>query len=431
MLSKENWITIIRDFHESKIPIVIPRGFEIDFESDIRRAISLIGPRRSGKTFEMYLLISKIRQKYAKDRALYINFERTNLQGLSDKDLAIMLETYYEIYPANKGKRIWLFLDEIQNVDDWERFVRTCLDEGLSVFLSGSSAKLLSKEIATSMGGRNISYHIYPFSFKEFLSAKNFEIKKFYSSGEKALLSNLLNEFIKFGGYPEAVLYSNQRQEIMQDIFDTAIYKDVVKRGKIRNPIVLQELINALLKSKEFSINKFYNYIKSRGIKTSKDALYKYAGLLEDAFFVFLLRKHNLSYKKSEQSLPKVYFVDNGLLTLNGIDEKGRLLENLVFVELMRRKEDIAYYQNALGEEVDFTVKEGKKVKQLIQVCYDVSNFMTLERETKILIKASEEFKCNHLLLINMHEEREQTINGKKIKFIPVWKWLLEMKDER
>ncbi|MEK6824335.1 MAG: DUF4143 domain-containing protein, partial [Nanoarchaeota archaeon] len=223
----------------------------------------------------------------------------------------------------------------------------------------------------------------------------------------------------------EAVLYIDQREEIMQDIFDTAIYKDVIKRGKIRNPVVLQELINALLKSKGFSINKFYNYIKSRNIKTSKDALYKYSGLLEDAFFVFLLRKYNLSYKKSGQSLPKVYFIDNGLLTLNGIDDKGRLLENLIFVELVRRKKEIAYYQNILGEEVDFVVKEGKRVKQLIQVCYDLSNFITLERETKILIKASKEFKCNNLLLINMHEEKEQTAHGKKITFMPVWKWLL------
>src|SRR3989344_204331 len=425
MVSKEKWAEIIRDFHEKKMPAIIPREQVINFETDIRRSISLIGPRRAGKTFEMFFLITKIRQKYGNDKVLYINFENVELRELSSKDLSAMLETYYEIYPNNKGKRIWLFLDEIQNVNGWEIFVRSSLDEGISVFLSGSSAKLLSKEIATSMGGRNISYHIYPFSFKEFLSAKKFEIKKFYSSSEKALVSNMLKEFIEFGGYPEAVLYSNQREKIMQDIFDTAIYKDIIKRGKIRNPIALQELINALLKSKEFSINKFYNYIKSRGIKTSKDALYKYTGLLEDAFFVFLLRKYNLSYKKSEQSLPKVYFIDNGLLTLNRIDDKGRLLENLIFVELMRREKEIAYYQNASSEEVDFVIKEGKKVKQLIQVCYDLSDFMTLERETRVLIKASKEFKCNNLLLINMHEEKEQTINGKKIVFMPVRKWLL------
>src|SRR3989344_8420188 len=219
MLSKETWATVIKDFHESTLPTVIPRDQKIEFESDIKRAISLIGPRRAGKTFEMYLIISKIRQRYGADRVLYINFERTNLQGLSAKDMSVMLEAYYELYPANKGKRIWLFLDEIQNVNEWERFVRTCLDDGISVFLSGSSAKLLSKEIATSMGGRNISYHIYPFSFREFLEARKFEVKKFYSSQEKALLTKLLEEFLYYGGYPETVIYSDDKDKIVRDIY--------------------------------------------------------------------------------------------------------------------------------------------------------------------------------------------------------------------
>ena len=269
MVSKEKWAEIIRDFHEKKMPAIIPREQVINFETDIRRSISLIGPRRAGKTFEMFFLITKIRQKYGNDKVLYINFEKVELQELSSKDLSAMLETYYEIYPNNKGKRIWLFLDEIQNVNGWEIFVRSSLDEGISVFLSGSSAKLLSKEIATSMGGRNISYHIYPFSFKEFLTAKGFEIKKFYSSQEKALLHNLLEEFLKYGGYPEVILYSDQREKITQNIFDTAIYRDVIERGKIRNTVVMRELIKSLLNSKEFSINKFFNYIKSRGMKTS------------------------------------------------------------------------------------------------------------------------------------------------------------------
>ncbi len=428
MISKEKWAEILRDFIEKDMPKIIPRYQEIDFESDIKRAISLIGPRRAGKTFEMFFLISKIRQKHGSDKVVYINFEKAELQDLSYKDLIIMLEAYYDLYPNNKGKRIWLFLDEIQNVLEWERFVRGCLDDGASVFLSGSSAKLLSKEIATSMRGRNISYHIYPFSFREFLSAKKFEIKKFYSSHEKAVLNNLLAEFLTFGGYPETILYSKEREKITQDIFDTAIYRDVIERGKIRNTSVMRELIKALLASKEFSMNKFYNYCKSRGMKTSRDALYRYADYLSDAFFVFFLKKHNLSYKKSGQSLPKVYFVDNGLLTINDIDDKGRLLENLVFMELTRRNKNLAYYQSILKEEVDFVVKDGKIVIQLLQVCYDLSDSATLDREIRALVKASEEFKCKNLILINMQEEKEQKINGLTIKFIPAWKWLLTEK---
>lgn len=425
MVSREKWAEIIKDFHEKNLPEIIPRKQEIGFESDMKRAVSIIGPRRAGKTYEMYYLISKIREKFGVDKAIYINFERADLEVLSYKDIMQMLEAYYEIYPKNKNGKIWLFLDEIQNVFEWERFVRTCLDEGINVFLSGSSSKLLSREIATSMRGRNISYNIYPFSFAEFLTAKKFQVKKFYSLSEKSLLINLFNEYLIFGGYPESIIYNKEREKIIKDIFDTAIYKDVIERGKIRNTKVMRLLIKSLLTSKEFSINKFYNFVKSQGIKVSKDALYNYAGYLNDAFFVFFLRKYDLSIKKSEQSLPKVYFIDNGLLTLNKVDDKGRLLENLIFLELTRRDKDVSYYQNSLKEEVDFVIKEGKKVKQLIQVCCDLSNFMTLNREIKVLIKASEEFNCKDLVIITINEEREERVNGNIVKIIPAWKWLL------
>ncbi|MBS3107250.1 ATP-binding protein [Candidatus Woesearchaeota archaeon] len=425
MISKEKWAELIRDFHGKAMPEMIPRAREIDVESGLQRAISIIGPRRAGKTFEMFFLIAKIRQKHGTERALYINFERVDLQGAAGKDLGVMLETYYELYPQNKGKRVWLFLDEVQNVPGWERFVRSSLDEGISVIISGSSAKLLSREVATSMRGRNLSYQMYPFSFGEFLIARRFEVKKMYSSHEKALLIHFFQEFLVSGGYPEAIIYGKEREKITRDIFDTALYRDVIERGKIRNTGVMRELIKALLNSAEFSMHKFYNYCKSRGMKTSKNALYKYAEYLNDAFFVFFLRKHSQSYKKSGQSLPKVYFVDNGLLTVNGIDDKGRLLENLVFVELTRRNKEIAYYQNALKEEVDFVVKKGKKVTQLIQVCYDASSYLTLERETRALGKASEEFACRDLVLITMREEREEKVNGLTIRVIPAWKWML------
>jgi len=428
MISKEKWAEIILEFENKRFSDIISREEEIDIEMKIRRSISIIGPRRAGKTYEMYILIQKIREKYGSDKVVYINFERPDLGVISAEDLGTMLEMYYQLHPDNKKNQIWLFLDEIQNVPKWELFVRSCLDSGLYVYLSGSSSKLLSKEIATSMRGRNLTYNIYPFSFKEFLLARKFETKKYYSSSEKALLNSLLDEYLRYGGYPEAVLEPDKRDKIIKDIYDTAIYKDVIERGKVRNTKVLRLLIKNLLTAKEFSIHKFYNFIKSQGIKISKNSIYKYAELLSDAFFVFLLRKHDLSYKKSEQSLPKIYFIDNGLLSLNGIDDKGRLLENLVFIELIRRGKEISYYQNSQKEEVDFVVKDGKKVTQLIQVSYDISNFMTLDRELRVLVKASEEFNCKDLILINIQEEKEETVKGLKIKFIPLLKWLLNQK---
>jgi len=425
MISKDKWAEIIKDFHDKEIPLAIARDIKININQDIKRAISLIGPRRAGKTYETFLLMAEILRENDKKRILYVNFERADLGIIDYADLSIMLETFYELYPENKKEKIWLFLDEIQNVSGWERFVRTCLDEGIKVFITGSSSKLLSKEIATSMGGRNLSYKVFPFSFSEFLHAKDFEIKKFYSSSEKSRLANFLEEYLKYGGYPEAVLYKDERDKILRDIFDTAILKDVVERHKIRNNAVMKTLIKSLLSSKEFSVNRFYNYLKSQGIKIGKNALYNYLEYLEDAFFVFSLRKFSLSYKKSEQSLPKIYFIDNGLLSINGIDDKGRLMENLVFIELARRGLDISYYQTPLKEEVDFLIKEGKKVKELIQVCYSTEDFMTFQREVSSLLKAGKEFKCNNLIVITKETEKEENSAGKKIKFIPLWKWLV------
>lgn len=426
MITKEKWAEIIKDFHEKKLPETINREIKVSSSPKIKRAVSFIGPRRAGKTYEMFILIKELTTNIKKERILYINLERADLGVVTYSDLVVMLEAYYQLYPENKKEQIWLFLDEIQNVSLWEKFVRTCLDEGIKIFITGSSSKLLSKEIATSMRGRTLTYKVLPFSFKEFLEAKSFKKKEFYSSTEKALLLNYLDEYFLYGGYPEAVIYKEEKEKILRDIFDTAILKDIIERHKIRNNALMKNLIKALLVSKEFSINKFHNYLKSQGIKAGKNALYNYLGYLEDAFFVFSLRKFSLSYKKSEQTIPKIYFIDNGLLTINNIDDKGRLMENLVFTELLRKELDISYYQTLLKEEVDFVIKEGKKVKELIQVCYNIEDFMTEQREINALLKASNEFNCNKLIIITKEADKENVVKDKKIIYIPLWKYLLQ-----
>ena len=424
MISKEKWAEIINDFHEKELPDIIEREIEIPLEIPINRSISIIGPRRSGKTYEMFSLIRKLMGSIDGEQILYINFERADLELTNENELILLKEAFYELYPENKKKEVWFFLDEIQNVPYWEKFVRTILDQDIKVYLSGSSSKSLSKEIATSMRGRNLTYNVFPFSFREYLLFNKIENKKFFSSSEKARIINLLREYMKFGGYPEAIIYEKEKEKILTEIKETTIYKDVIDREKIRNTKVLKLLINALINSKEFSVHKFYNFLKSQGLKVSKNALYKYLEALQDVFFVFLLRKFSYSYKKAEQSIPKVYFVDNGLLTVSGIEDKGRLMENLVFIELLRKNLDISYYQS-INEEVDFVIKEKKKVRQLIQVCYDISNFNTKEREIKGLIKASKELKCNNFLIITWSYESEIKKDNKNIKFIPLWRWLL------
>jgi len=425
MLNKEKIATIIKDFYEKGIPWLIERKLEIPIEIPIKRIISIIGPRRAGKTYSMFQLIKKLLEKYKISQILYLNFELTALKNLSSKDLDLITETYYEIYPENKSRKVWFFLDEIQNIEHWETWVRTLLEEDINVFISGSSSKLLSKEIATQLRGRSLTYTILPFSFMEFLRAKKIEIKKYLSSKERVRMMKELRNYLNFGGYPEVILYLKEREKIISEIVETTIYRDVIERYRIKNIKALRILITSLINSvtKNFSVHKFYNFLKSQGMKVSKTTLYEYLEALKDVFFIFTLHKFSFSLRKSEQTLPKVYLVDNGILYVNGIRDKGKLMENLILIELKRRGKNVYYWSN--NYEVDFVIINGKKIEQLIQVCYDISDYETKEREVKGLIKAEESLKCKNLLCITWDYEGEEKIKGKKIKFVPLWKWLL------
>lgn len=428
MITKEKWAEVIRDFHGKSLPELVEREIAIPEEVPLKRAISIIGPRRAGKTYTMFQLISGILKRASLDRVVYINFERSDLEGCDSRDLDGMMETFYEIYPKNRGGNVWLFLDEIQNVENWEKFARTVIDsENVQVFISGSSSKLLSREIATSMRGRTISYKVLPFSFTEYLSANEVKISKHLSSAEKSAIVNKLKEYMVNGGYPEVALYPKEREKLLADIFETTIFRDVIERYKIRNIKLLKLLIKSLISSaaKEFSVHKFYNFIKSAGLKAGKNSLYNYVDALNDVFFAFPLRKFSYSYKEIEQSLPKIYVIDNGILTANGINSYGTLMENLVFIEHLRRDKDVYYYKSADGKEVDFVVLEKNKVKGLLQVAFSMDNISTREREMKSLLKASKELGCNNLLIITNSEEGEEKIKGKKIRIMPLWKWLL------
>ena len=425
MNNREKWIIAIKDFHEKGIPLFIRRDINIPLSIPINRAITIIGPRRAGKTYAMYQIISELFKKLSKEQILYINLEKSGLGILNYNDLSIMLESFYELYPSNKDKQAYLFLDEIQNVSGWEKFVRSCLDEGIKVYLSGSSSKMLSKEIATSMRGRTLTYHVFPFSFREFLRARQIEPPLHLSSSEKSLIINSFREYFKSGGYPETIIYPQEKEKILSEILEVTIYKDVIERAKVRNVKAMKILIDSLVVSKEFSINKFYNYLKSTGVKVGKNVLYKYTDYLNDAFFSFMLRKFSYSYLKAEQSIPKAYIMDNGFFLIKNFEDRAKLMENLVFIELLRRDEDEAYCSDGNGE-VDFLIKKGRSVKELIQVCYDVGNFNTKEREIKALIKFGEDFKCKNLIVLTWDYENEEIIKGKKIRFIPLWKWLLE-----
>jgi predicted AAA+ superfamily ATPase len=428
MIKRDTWARIIKDFSEFKLPEMVERDIKIS-ELPIKRAVSIIGPRRAGKTYLMFHEIRVLLEKNTeKSRLLYINLESDLLIGCELSDLRTMIELFYEIYPENKNKKVYLFLDEIQVVSGWEKFVRAVMDtENLQVYVSGSSSKLLSKEIATSLRGRTITYYVYPFSFREYLRAKGFKTETYLSSSQKAFLLNFLDKFLN-GSYPEAVFFEDEKEKILREIMDVTIYRDVVERFKVKNIKVLKLLLKNLIASTYFSVHGFYKYLKSVGIKVSKNTLYSYVDNFIDAMVLFTLKSYSESYKKKEQTVPKPYFVDNGLLVVNGIESKGRLMENAVFMELIRRNfsTDNSLFYFDSQKEVDFVLKEEGKIARLIQVCYDIDDFKTKERELSALAKAGDELKCNDMVVITYDYENAEDYKGREIKFVPLWKWLIE-----
>jgi len=428
MISKTLWGNIIKDFQKRRYRDIVQRDIHYPLDIPLDRAVVLSGPRRSGKTYLMYLGIKELlARKEDKNSILYVNFEDSRLVGAVSQDLNTLLEVFFEIYP-DRNKKTWVFLDEILVIPNWERFVRTLVDmENVNVFVTGSSSRLMSKEIATSMRGRSLTYNVYPFSFAEVLKAGKLEYEEYLSSGQMGEIIQKLEDYVKYGGFPETVRYREEWDRILSEIVDVTIFRDIVERYDVKNIKMLKLFLNAIFNSKEFSIHKFYNFLKSQGYKVSKNTLYTYFGYFEDSFIVFPLKRFSYSYKNIESSISKMYLVDNGLLSLQGIQDYGRLIENIVFIELKRRsKGDLFYYKSTSGREIDFIIKEGKKVSELIQVCYMLDDFVTKEREVKALLQGSEELRCDNLLIITWDYEAVEIVSGKKVRYVSLCKWLLD-----
>ena len=428
MISKTLWGNIIKDFQKRRYPDIVQRDIHYPLDIPLDRAVVLSGPRRSGKTYLMYLGIKELlARKEDKNSILYVNFEDSRLVGAVSQDLNTLLEVFFEFCP-DRNEKTWVFLDEIQVIPDWERFVRTLVDmENVNVFVTGSSSRLMSKEIATSMRGRSLTYNVYPFSFAEVLKAGKLEYEEYLSSAQMGEIIQKLEDYVRYGGFPETVRYREEWDRILSEIVDVTIFRDIVERYDVKNIKMLKLFLNAIFNSKEFSIHKFYNFLKSQGYKVSKNTLYTYFGYFEDSFIVFPLKRFSYSYKNIESSISKMYLVDNGLLSLQGIQDYGRLIENIVFIELKRRsKGDLFYYKSTSGREIDFIIKEGKKVSELIQVCYTLDNFVTKEREVKALLQGSEELKCDNLLIITWDYEAVEIVSGKNVRYVSLCKWLLD-----
>jgi predicted AAA+ superfamily ATPase len=322
---------------------------------------------------------------------------------------------------------MFFFFDEIQEVTNWEKFVRRVYDNYTkNIIITGSSSKLLSKEIATSLRGRSLAYNIFPLSFREYLSFKEIPID-FYNEKNKFLIKKEFNEYIKKGCFPETIFYDDiTLEKTYQEYLNVMIFKDIIDRYNIKNREVLNIFIKKTISNigVDFSINKFVNEIKSEGLKVSKDFLYELPNYLEDIFLVFFLEKYEKSQMKRSLSSKKAYTIDSGFSNLFKFNEDyGRILENGVFIELKRKELEIYFHRNLF--ECDFIIKQRDTITHAIQVTKTLNDKETRTREIKGLLEAMNEYGLNKGLILTDDEEGEETINNKKIKIIPVWKWLL------
>lgn len=407
---------------------VLPREADIRLTKDFISCI--IGPRRSGKSYCMYdLVLNKLKLK--DEDFLYVNFEDAEMSGASFSEILIAVNSHEEKY----GKKpLYLFLDEVQVVEGWHKALNSLYESKRHfIVVSGSSSKLLSKEIATSLRGRALSYTLLPLSFREYMKfgGVSLDIK---TSSEENMAKNILREYLKHGGFPAVALNKEIAEQFFREYMDLVVFRDVIERKKIKNIFVIKAIVRLLMSSfsKESSIHRMFDTLKSQGIKISKKTVYNYASYLEDAFFAFFLRKFDYSIKNEILSMPKCYICDNGLVTSaeGSAENFGRLAENAVFLELKRRQnntaEEIAYYKLSAGNEVDFAIKKGKTAIKLIQVTA-VSNLEDInKRELKALLEASGSLKCSSLLVITWDYEDKKMIESKEINFVPLWKWLLE-----
>lgn len=409
----------------------MPRNKEF---SEVKgKADVVIGMRRTGKTWFCYQKIKELLGSgIKKEEILYLNFEDERLLDFSVNKFQEILDVYFGKYPEHRNTRCYFFFDEIQRIDQWEMFIRRLLDtENLQIFITGSSAKLLGSEIATSLRGRSLPIEIFPFSFEEYLKFHGLfsDRPKTFGANTSSILRKAVKDYMEAGGFPEVQKTDlDVRIEILQGYIDSVLLKDIIERHKVSNVLVLKHLVRHIMNSSggQFSVNKFFNTMKSMSIKCTKNSLYEYLDHLTDAFLFYKVPIHSRSEKSRLINPAKIYTIDTGLLnamTFRNSNNCGQSLETLVFMHLRRGGYDVDYLNTKDGREVDFFTRDRISGEtQLIQVCWEMSDKKTFARELHGLKSAMDELSLQTGTIVTWDDE---TVIENKIKIIPIWKWLL------
>ncbi len=412
--------------------IIIQKQEEILATELIERNIELepncnyvfVGLRRAGKSYLMFQYMQSLIKsgKNSIEDMLYVNFEDERISMIKAEELGDILDSYEELY----NKKPIIFLDEIQNILDWEKFARRLADSKYRVFVTGSNAQMLSRDIATTLGGRYIVKEVFPFSFKEYLQINNIILdRNWMFSSIKNSVVKLWQDYFRYGGFVEAFELNDKRSWI-NSLYQKILLGDIVARNAIRNPDAIRLLAKKMAESvmQPTSQTRLQNIVSSAGAKVSRNTIIDYINYMKDAYLVFGISNYTDSINERESS-QKRYFYDNGLLTIFLIDAETKLLENIVAIILMQQYADKGLFYYNKNVEVDFYIPSEKLA---IQASYSISDYATFERETKALVKLSAAFDIDKAIIITAEEEREVEVEGVKIEIVPIWKWILNNK---
>ena len=411
---------LLENRKEVEFQQIVPRNFQMeDFANYV-----LIGVRRAGKSFMLYQQIQQnLKRGITWDSMLYINFEDERLMGMTAQELNLILE----VHGMMSKERPILFLDEIQNINGWEKFARRLADNKYRVYITGSNAKMLGSDVATTLGGRYITKHIMPYSFPEFLQANevSYDSNTLATTFGRAEVQRHFTNYFRFGGFPEGARLASKRDYI-NSVYQKIYLGDIASRNKIENQFSLRVLFRKLAESvkQPISFTRLTNIIASTGAKLSKPTLINYLEYSKDAFLVYPIKNiaDNLTQRETN---PKYYFVDNGIISILAMDVDTSLLENMVAMELLRRdglEEPVFFYNKNV--EVDFYIPDAATA---IQVSYNPKKSdETWERESTALIKLSKVLDCKRLIILTYELEENIELKGLNIEVIPVWKWLLD-----
>jgi uncharacterized protein len=404
------------------------------------KATICIGVRRCGKsTYMLQIMRSLLEQGVAGANILHLDFFDNRLHELQIHGLELVLEAYYSLYPEKKNtEKIYCFFDEIQIIENWESFINRLLrTEKCDVYITGSSAKMLAKEIASQMRGRSLSWEIFPYSFQEYLNIHKVETGPI-TTKQRLLINKYFDLYFIEGGFPEIanLLEPNNRvlrTKIHQEYFSNILFRDLIERYDVKHPKAVLDLAQFLINNvaSKYSINSLYKYLaKSLKHNIAHATISQYINWLEDAYFLFSVYKYDASIRTSELNEKKIYCIDHAMVTSNASGvmlNNGHLLENIVYVSLRRTTDRIFYYRTKTSKEVDFLTLSGNK--KLVQVCHDMSNPTTAKREIDALSEAMQELNLSTGIIVTRSQKNTISVTNGTIQLIPAWEFLLETVD--